>query len=46
MILQLWVYDLCRILVCGAEFTRVYVQRDGTKPESFARRPGDRSAVR
>jgi membrane protein len=38
MILLLWVYYSCQILLLGAEFTRVYAQRQGTKPapESFA----------
>jgi membrane protein len=38
MILLLWVYYSCQILLFGAEFTRVYVQRHGAKakPESFA----------
>lgn len=38
MILLLWVYYSCQILLLGAEFTRVYAQRHGTKPapESFA----------
>ncbi len=38
MILLLWVYYSCQILLLGAEFTRVYSQRQGTKPapESFA----------
>jgi membrane protein len=38
MILLLWVYYSCQILLFGAEFTRVYVQRDGAKakPEAFA----------
>ena len=38
MILLLWVYHSCQILLLGAEFTRVYAQRDGTKPapEAFA----------
>ncbi|MEO5818916.1 MAG: YihY/virulence factor BrkB family protein [Vicinamibacteraceae bacterium] len=38
MILLLWVYYSCQILLFGAEFTRVYVQRSGAKakPESFA----------
>ena len=38
MILLLWVYYSCQILLLGAEFTRVYAQRDGAKPaaESFA----------
>jgi len=38
MILLLWVYYSCQILLFGAEFTRIYVQRDGAKakPESFA----------
>ena len=36
----LWVYYSCQILLLGAEFTRVYAQRYGTKPgpESFAER--------
>jgi membrane protein len=38
MILLLWVYYSCQIVLFGAEFTRVYAQRDGMKPapESFA----------
>jgi len=38
MILLLWVYYSCQILLLGAEFTRVYAQRRGIKPvpESFA----------
>lgn len=38
MILLLWVYYSCQILLFGAEFTRVYAQRHGAKPkpESFA----------
>jgi membrane protein len=38
MILLLWVYYSCQIVLFGAEFTRVYAQRDGTQPspESFA----------
>jgi membrane protein len=38
MILLLWVYYSCQILLFGAEFTRVYAQREGgkPKPESFA----------
>jgi membrane protein len=38
MILLLWVYYSCQILLFGAEFTRVYAQRRGVKPapESFA----------
>jgi membrane protein len=38
MILLLWVYYSCQILLFGAEFTRVYVHRHGAKaqPESFA----------
>jgi membrane protein len=40
MILLLWVYYSCQILLFGAEFTRVYAQRHGAKPvaESFAAR--------
>ena len=38
MILLLWVYYSCQILLFGAEFTRVYADRRGRKPvpESFA----------
>ena len=38
MILLLWVYYSCQILLFGAEFTRVYSERHGAKPkpESFA----------
>jgi len=38
MILLLWVYYSCQILLFGAEFTRVYAQRHGAnaRPESFA----------
>jgi membrane protein len=43
MILLLWVYYSCQILLFGAEFTRVYAQRDGMKPapESFAEKDPD-----
>jgi membrane protein len=46
MILLLWVYYSCQIVLFGAEFTRVYAQRHGTKPapESFAQK--DRDAPR
>ena len=38
MILLLWVSSACQIMLFGAEFTRVYVQRHGAKatPEPFA----------
>ena len=38
MILLLWVYYSCQILLLGAEFTRVYAEHRGTTldPESFA----------
>jgi len=38
MILLLWVYYSCQILLFGAEFTRVYAQRYGAnaRPESYA----------
>ena len=38
MILLLWVYYSCQILLLGAEFTRVYAQQTGRRPqpESFA----------
>ena len=40
MILLLWVYYSCQILLFGAEFTRVYAQRHGVRPrpESFAKK--------
>ena len=43
MILLLWVYYSCQILLLGAEFTRVYAQRQGSKPnpESFAEKDLD-----
>jgi membrane protein len=43
MILLLWVYYSSQILLLGAEFTRVYAQRQGAKahPESFAERAPD-----
>jgi membrane protein len=33
MILLLWVYYSCQILLLGAEFTRVYAQRIGRRPQ-------------
>ena len=38
MILLLWVYYSCQIVLFGAEFTRVYAQRHGARPrpEPFA----------
>ena len=38
MILLLWVYYSCQILLLGAEFTRVYAEHSGTTPapQSFA----------
>ena len=43
MILLLWVYYSCQLLLFGAEFTRVYAQRRGVKadPESYAAREHD-----
>jgi len=43
MILLLWVYYSCQLLLFGAEFTRVYSQRQGAKPrpESFAEKDPD-----
>ena len=43
MILLLWVYYSCQILLFGAEFTRVYADRRGVKmkPESFAMKDPD-----
>jgi membrane protein len=45
MILLLWVYYSCQILLLGAEFTRVYAEQRGTivDPQVFAE-PGGRSA--
>jgi membrane protein len=38
MVLLLWVYYSCQVLLLGAEFTRVYAERHGAapQPESFA----------
>lgn len=46
MILLLWVYYSCQVLLLGAEFTRVYAERHGVapQPESFAE--PDREAIR
>ena len=46
MILLLWVYYSCQILLFGAEFTRAHALRHGTRPapESFAEK--DRDAAR
>ena len=46
MILLLWVDYSCQILLLGAEFTRVYAQRTGRRPqpESFAERIRTREA--
>ena len=46
MILLLWVYYSCQILLFGAEFTRVYAQRAGREvvPESFAETALDSSS--
>ncbi len=43
MILLLWVYYSCQILLFGAEFTRVYADHQGRKPrpESFAEKDPD-----
>lgn len=43
MVLLLWVYYSCQILLLGAEFTRVYSQRTGRrpKPESYAQKDPD-----
>ena len=46
MILLLWVYYSCQILLFGAEFTRVYAQRRGAKPaRSHSRRRTTRLRV-
>lgn len=43
MILLLWVYYSCQILLFGAEFTRLWAARHGVKPkpESFAQKDPD-----
>jgi membrane protein len=43
VILLLWVYYSCQILLLGAEFTRVYAQREGVqvRPESYAEKELD-----
>jgi membrane protein len=43
MILLLWVYYSCQLLLFGAEFTRVYAQRRGVRadPEPYARKALD-----
>ncbi|MDP2053467.1 MAG: YihY/virulence factor BrkB family protein [Acidobacteriota bacterium] len=43
MVLLLWVYYSCQILLFGAEFTRVYAESRGRrpKPESFAEKDPD-----
>jgi membrane protein len=43
MILLLWVYYSCQILLFGAEFTRVWAARHGVKvkPEEFAMKDPD-----
>jgi membrane protein len=48
MILLLWVYYSCQILLLGAEFTRVYAQRRGATaaPESYAVRDLEAEGVR
>jgi membrane protein len=47
MILLLWVYYSCQILLLGVEFTRVYAQRHGAKahPESYARKDPESEGV-
>ena len=43
MVLLLWVYYSCQILLFGAEFTRVYATQRGIKPrpEAFAEKDPD-----
>jgi membrane protein len=43
MILLLWVYYSCQILLFGAEFTRLWAARHGVKPrpEAFAQKDPD-----
>jgi uncharacterized BrkB/YihY/UPF0761 family membrane protein len=43
MILLLWVYYSCQILLLGAEFTRAYALRRGSQPapEAFAENDSD-----
>jgi len=33
MVLLLWVYYASQVVLLGAEFTRVYTRREGSKPE-------------
>jgi hypothetical protein len=48
MVLLLWVYYSCQILLLGAEFTRAYARRQGARPapESFAERDPARAPSR
>ena len=41
MILLLWVYYSCQILLFGAEFTRAYAVRQGTRPAPLSFAEGD-----
>jgi membrane protein len=43
MVLLLWVYYSCQILLFGAEFTRLWSARHGVKPkpEAFAQKDPD-----
>jgi membrane protein len=45
MILLLWVYYSCQILLLGAEFTRVYALRHGAKPHPASFAEGDLHAL-
>lgn len=45
MILLLWVYYSCQILLLGAEFTRAYAQHQGTRPQPESYAEKDLAAV-
>jgi membrane protein len=45
MILLLWVYYSCQIVLYGAEFTRVWAARHGSKPKPEAFAEKDPEAV-
>ena len=46
MILLLWVYYSCQILLFGAEFTRVWAARHGARPQPEAFAVNDPDAIR
>ena len=46
MIVLLWVYYSCQILLLGAEFTRVYAERHGVEPQPEVFAEPDLDAIR